>query len=159
LLDEVVPFFDPAGDERAERGTIWVHVERALRVIATRVIPGTHLAAYGHGDWNDSLQPADPAMRERLCSAWTVTLHWQTLAALARAMRGLGRSAVAADLEKSAAAVRADFQRLLIVDGTLAGFAYFEPGGGVEYLLHPRDASTGIHYSLLAMIHSIINDL
>ena len=45
------------------------------RVIDARVIPGTRLAAYGHGDWNDSLQPADPAMRERLCSAWTVTLQ------------------------------------------------------------------------------------
>ena len=55
--------------------------------------------------------------------------------------------------------MRADFQRLLIVDGTLAGFAYFEPGGGVDYLLHPRDANTGIHYRLLPMIHSIINDL
>ena len=44
----------------AERATVWEHVERALAVIAARVIPGTHLAAYGHGDWNDSLQPADP---------------------------------------------------------------------------------------------------
>src|SRR5690606_18127591 len=83
ILDEVLPFFDPAGEERAERASVWRHVERALDCIDARRIPGTRLAAYGHGDWNDSLQPADPTMRERLCSAWTVTLHHQALTKLA----------------------------------------------------------------------------
>jgi cellobiose phosphorylase len=159
LLDEVVPFFHPGGSDVAERATLWAHVERALAVIAARVIPGTHLAAYGHGDWNDSLQPADPAMRERLCSAWTVTLHYQTLTALARALRRMGRSALATEFEAIAARVRADFQRLLIVDETVAGFAYVHPDGRIDYLLHPRDANTGIRYRLLPMIHAIINDL
>ncbi|MCU0735390.1 MAG: hypothetical protein MUF20_07685 [Methylotetracoccus sp.] len=90
LLDEPVVYFHPDGDQAAESETVWGHVERALAVIARRVIPGTALAAYGHGDWNDSLQPADPAMRERLCSAWTVTLHYQTLATLGKALRMLG---------------------------------------------------------------------
>lgn len=159
LLDEVVPFFHPAGHDHAERATLWVHVERALAVIAARVIPGTHLAAYGHGDWNDSLQPADPAMRERLCSAWTVTLHYQTLTALARAMRRLGRPPLATEFEASAARVHADFQRLLIVDETVTGFVYVHPDGRIDYLLHPRDGNTGIRYRLLPMIHAIINDL
>jgi cellobiose phosphorylase len=159
LLDEVLPFFQPQGSDQTEPATLWAHVERALSVMAARVIPGTHLAAYGHGDWNDSLQPADPAMRERLCSAWTVTLHYQTLTTLARAMRRLGRAALAAAFEASAAQVRADFQRLLIVGETLAGFAYFHPDGRIDYLLHPRDEHTGIHYRLLPMIHAIMNDL
>ena len=55
--------------------------------------------------------------------------------------------------------VREDFQRLLIIDETLAGFAYFHPDGRIDYLLHPRDGNTGIHYRLLPMIHAIINDL
>jgi len=159
LLDAVVPFFDPAGDQRAERVTVWGHVERALAVIGARVIPGTHLAAYGHGDWNDSLQPADPAMRERLCSAWTVTLHHQTLATLAAALRSVGRGAGAAPLDTLATAVRNDFGRWLLPDGTLAGFAYFHPDGRVDYLLHPRDRDTGIRYRLLPMIHALIADL
>jgi cellobiose phosphorylase len=159
LLDVVVPFFHPQGNAHAEQATLWAHVERALKVIAARVIPGTHLAAYGHGDWNDSLQPADPAMRERLCSAWTVTLHYQTLTTLARAMRRVGHPARAADFEAGAGRVRADLQRLLMVDKTLTGFAYFHPDGRIDYLLHPRDGNTGIHYRLLPMIHAIINDL
>ena len=124
-----------------------------------RVIPGTRLAAYGHGDWNDSMQPFDPAMRERLCSAWTVTLHYQTLATLAAAFRRLGLGERAAGLETMAAEVREEFQRRLIVDETLTGFAYFHDDGRVDYLLHPRDRTTGLSYSLLPMIHAIINGL
>ncbi len=159
ILDESAPFFHPEGDAHAEQATVWQHVERALALIAARVIPDTHLAAYGHGDWNDSLQPVDPAMRERLCSAWTVTLQYQTLLTLAAALRQLGRSEAAPALEATAAQVREEFQRLLIADGVLAGFSYFRPDGGIDRLLHPSDASTGIHFRLLPMIHSILADL
>ena len=67
--------FSTRGPEQAS-GNVWQHAQRALALIEKRVVPGTALAAYGHGDWNDSLQPADPAMREHMCSAWTVTLHY-----------------------------------------------------------------------------------
>jgi cellobiose phosphorylase len=72
-----VRFFDRRGPEQGERATVWQHAQRALALAGKRVIAGTALAAYGHGDWNDSLQPADPVMREHMCSAWTVTLHFR----------------------------------------------------------------------------------
>ncbi|WP_235282170.1 GH36-type glycosyl hydrolase domain-containing protein [Methyloterricola oryzae] len=159
LLDEELPFFDGEGEAQAERASIRQHVERALALMARRRIPDTQLAAYGHGDWNDSLQPADPAMRERLCSAWTVTLHYQTLTALAEASRRLALHEPAEHYAALAAQVKADFQRLLIVDGVLTGFAYFKQDGAIDYLLHPRDQATGLSYSLLAMIHAVINGL
>jgi cellobiose phosphorylase len=159
LLDAVVPFFYPDGDERAERASVWQHVERAVALMQARVVPGTSLAAYGNGDWNDSLQPVDPSMRERLCSAWTVTLHHQTLATLAAALRATGRDGAVASLDAAAARVAADFARWLLPDGEIAGFAYFHADGRVEHLLHPRDRDTGIHHRLLPMIHAIIADL
>jgi len=159
ILDEEVPFFHPEGDAKAERATIWGHCERALRLISSRLIPGTRLIAYGHGDWNDSLQPADPAMRERLCSTWTVTLHHETLTLLAEALDASGREGEAELLAAMAADVKADFLRLLLVDGELAGLAYFQPDGTVEPMLHPRDRATGIHHRLLPMIHAILADL
>jgi cellobiose phosphorylase len=159
LLDEVVPFFHPEGDDRADKATLWQHVERALAVIGNRVIPGTRLAAYGHGDWNDSMQPADPAMRERLCSSWTVTLHYQTLTTLATALKKLGRGDKAYPFEAMAGEIRDQFQRRLLVDETITGFAYFHDDDRIHYLLHPRDQATGVSYSLLPMIHAIINDL
>ena len=159
LLDKRIPFFDARGEDARRAGELWGHVERALAAIAQRVVAGTRLAAYGHGDWNDSLQPADPSMRERLCSAWTVTLQYQTLTALAAALRRVGRAGPCAALDESANGVRDDFQRLLVGDGVLPGFAYFHPDGSMERWLHPSDASTGIRYRLLPMIHAILADL
>ncbi len=159
LLEEIVPFFHPEGESRAERATLWHHIERALAVIDNRLISGTRLAAYGLGDWNDSMQPADPAMRERLCSAWTVTLHYQTLATLATACRRLGRSAQANHFADAARDIHDQFQRHLLKDGTVTGFAYFHDDGRIDYLLHPLDEDTGVSYSLIPMIHAVINDL
>ena len=159
ILEARVPFFDNKGPDAGESVTVWEHVERAFTLIDRRRIPGTTLAAYGHGDWNDSLQPADPALRDHMCSAWTVTLHFQALTTLARALRSLGRAAQAEPLERQAEAVRGDFQRLLIPDGVLTGYAVFDGGANVRYLLHPRDAATGVRYSSLAMIHAILEDL
>ena len=159
VLEERVRFFDGRSPNDGEEATVWQHAERALALIEKRVIPGTALAAYGHGDWNDSLQPADPAMRERLCSAWTVTLHFQTLNLLAQAFRSIRRNDDAVRFETQAKAVERDFQRLLLVDGELTGYALFESADRVSYLLHPRDSVTGVHYSSLAMIHAILEDL
>ena len=159
VLDERVPFFDARGPDAGEALTVWQHAERALSLMKQRVIAGTSLAAYGHGDWNDSLQPADPALRDHLCSAWTVTLHVQCLTALARALRSVGRTDDAVPLETWAEEVKQDFQRLLVRDGVLAGYALFEDRGRVRYLLHPSDATTGVRYSSLAMIHAILEDM
>jgi cellobiose phosphorylase len=159
LLDEVVPFFHPEGDDKAEKVSVRDHAERAISLMNRRVIPGTSLAAYGHGDWNDSMQPFDPTMRERLCSAWTVTLHYQTLATLSAALRRFGLSDRASGFEVMAKKVLKEFQQRLIVDEVLAGFAYFHDNGDIDYLLHPRDRTTGVSYSLLPMIHAVINGL
>ena len=134
-------------------------MDRAWAVVRARRIDGTELAAYGHGDWNDALQPADPTLRDRLCSAWTVTLHVRTLRAWVRAWQRLGQPERAAAMQAWCDAVIADFQRLLVVDGVVVGYASFEPGQPVEHLLHPRDERTGIHHSALPMVHAIIDEL
>lgn len=158
FLDERVPFFVLESRADAEPAAVAVHVERALGVIRRRVVPGTRLPAYGNGDWNDSLQPADPTMRERLTSTWTAVLHYQTLRRLSAALDAAGRPTAAA-LDRESEAVRGDLARWLMPDGRLAGFAYFHADGRVDYLLHPRDRATGIRYRLLPMIHAILADL
>jgi cellobiose phosphorylase len=159
LLDQQLPFFDARGAQAGEQASVWQHAQRALALIEKRVIAGTALASYGHGDWNDSLQPVDPALREHMCSVWTVTLHVKTLSTLARGLRVIGREQPAAQLESWAGRVRQDLQRLLVVDGVLAGYAIFGERGSVRYLLHPSDDTTGVHYSVLAMIHAIQEDI
>lgn len=159
ILDERVPYFLPDGNGGSEGETILHHVECAVELILGRVIAGTNLAAYGHGDWNDSLQPAKPDMRERLCSSWTVTLNYQTFVAMAAAFRLIGDAGRAAQFEIMAGNVLEEFQRLLVVDDVVAGLAYFHEGGRTDWMLHPRDEVTGLSYSLLPMIHAVINDM
>ena len=159
LWSKNVPFYHADGGEAGEQATILAHVERALALIKQRVIPGTHLPAYGHGDWNDSLQPVEPEMRDHLCSTWTATLAYQTFVMLARAMKNTGLQPRAAELEADAAALLSDFKKFLIADGVLAGLAYFLNGKDPELLIHPRDQRTGLSYSLLPMVHAIINDM
>lgn len=158
ILDEILPFHheDAAA---AERATLFEHVERSLACIVGRLVPGTSLVAYGEGDWNDSMQPADPEMTRRLVSAWTVGLSYQTLRACAELFRACGGGDRAAELDRQCDAIRGDFNRLLIRDGVVAGFGHLAEDGGVKHLLHPSDETTGIHYRLLPMIRGIISGL
>jgi len=158
FLKERVPFF-AADVEKEESLPIYDHLIRALGLIGERLIPETRLEAYGHGDWNDSLQPADPSLRDHLCSSWTVTLHYQVLISLASALGGVGESVLGGLLETEAREVLADFRKHLLVDGVIPGYVNFEDPEAVAYLLHPLDHKTGLRYSLLPMIHAVINHM
>jgi cellobiose phosphorylase len=159
LLEQELPYFHPDGHATARPASVLAHVERALALIERRVVAGTRLAAYGHGDWNDAMQPADPALADELCSAWTVTLHYQTVATLAQALRHTRHAAFAARLEAALAGIGDDFQRLLVADDVVAGLVRFRADGAVEHWLHPNDRVTGVRYSLLPMVHAILANL
>lgn len=85
------------------------------------------------------------------------------LATLAQALRFVGRSELAPPLEAQVARVQADCQRLLVVDGVLAGYALFRPTAlqeqAPQYLLHPQDTQTGVSFSLLPMMHAVLADM
>ncbi|MGV8909488.1 MAG: GH36-type glycosyl hydrolase domain-containing protein [Propionicimonas sp.] len=177
LFAERVPFVDDHGATASE--PVLEHVRRALTVITASTIPDSPLPAYGHGDWNDSLQPADSLLAARLCSTWTAVLQVQALRALAGSLRTVSprldvggqdggpevhseaaeaseyadRSGRIAD--ETAAAIR----DLLMRDGLLAGYGLFAQDGSIEHLVHPSDQRTGLSYGLLQIIHAISGDL
>ena len=82
ILSEEAPFV--GDDEATAPASVEEHLRRAVRRIEEMAGPGTPLPAYGHGDWNDSLQPADPELARRMASTWTAVLQVQALDALAR---------------------------------------------------------------------------
>ena len=146
-----------SGDASLLDDAMLARVQRSLALIRSRLIPGHALVAYGHGDWNDALQPADPSLREQLCSAWTVTLHYQTLETLAEAYERLGRDGSA--LRTEAQAVHAAFQRELVRDDVVAGYAHFGDPANPELWIHPAAPTEGLRYSLLPMMHSVLEGL
>ena len=165
LLDEILPYVGDDGPTGAE--PVAGHVRRALARIATGTIKGRALPAYGHGDWNDSLQPADPALAARLCSTWTATLQIHALRALARAFRSAGSgdardgrmNATAEAAERAAAQTATELRDLLLSDGLLAGYGLFGDGDSVEHLVHTSDRRTGLRYGLLQIVHAISGEL
>ena len=161
FLDEPIPWRSEDTLERTERvDSVAVHVEKLLATVRDRFIPGTHLIRYGEGDWNDSLQPADPKLRDWMVSSWTVALLFQQITRYAEVLRRAGRNDEAGKLSGLATEMCWEFNRFLIRDEVVAGYALFEPDGErPELLLHPSDTRTGLQYSLLPMTRSIIAGL
>ncbi len=160
LLRARVDYLDPQRFEPARCvESMLEHCDRVIAHVETRFLAGTALVNYGDGDWDDTLQPADPAMRTRMVSSWTVALAFQTFGQLAALCRRAGEEARAARLESLSARMRGDFSARLMPNGVVAGFLVTEPDGTARPLLHPRDAVTRIRYRLLPMTRAIIAEL
>ncbi|WP_207475330.1 GH36-type glycosyl hydrolase domain-containing protein [Tessaracoccus sp. SD287] len=133
------------------------HVERALTRLLARRTDDPRLPAYGHGDWNDSLQPARPELAQDMCSTWTTWLEIHSLRILAEGLDGPWPQQ-ADRLRTVAAMTEQALREVLLVDGELAGYAIIR-GQDVEHVVHPRDRSTGLRHGVLQMIHSIASQL
>jgi CRISPR-associated protein Csx3 len=147
--------FEPSGPRESLRA----HCDRVVAHCEARFAHGTSLVNYGDGDWDDTLQPADPAMRTHMVSAWTVALAYQAFHRLAEACRRGGDDARASRLEVLLARMRADFHGHLMPGGTVAGFVVREDDGTFRPLLHPADRATGIRYRLLPMTRAVLAGL
>ena len=161
FLSEPVPWGMGTGAGEAEAWTsVAGHIEALLQGVAARFIPGTHLPRYGNGDWNDTLQPADLSLREWMVSSWTAALLFQQVSRYAGVLRRAGSAGEAERLSKLADAIRDDFNRTLMRDGVVAGYAHFDAEGGEpDLLLHPSDRKTGVRYSLIPMTCAIAGGL
>ena len=143
------------------------HLERALEVAREHFLPGTRLVAYGHGDWNDSLQPADPAMAVTMCSAWTVTLHHQSLRTLADGLETVGgEGALVGDPARaggrpSPATCAGTCWWTASWPGTRSSSRRTSAGRSrcAACCVHPRDSETGLRHGSLQMIHALGDDL
>ena len=162
ILHQALPYthdetFDP--DPPAE--PILEHVDKLIGEIERESLPGLSLPSYGGGDWDDSLQPVSPERAQRMVSSWTVALLFQTLSRYAVALSRFGENVRAERIGTFADRLQADFQRYLVPDGVVAGFAVFgsEPGQIDHYLLHPSDRQTGLHYRLISMTRGILSGM
>ncbi len=156
ILSEPVPWREGSGEECS----IGAHCERLLAHLQAQFIPGTHLVRLGEGDWNDSLQPTDQALKEWTVSSWTVGLLFQQLRRYAEILRRADHPAEAGRLEALAEAMRADFNQHLMRDGIVAGYAIFNHQSQVQQLLlHPADRKTVVSYSLIPMTCAIAGGL
>jgi len=161
FLDERLPFFAGAG--AAETASVCEHVDRIIQLVKRSFVPGTALVRFGGGDWNDSLQPVSEELAQRMISSWTVQMSYQAFDEYGEVCERAGRAEAARELRELAARILADFHRHLMPDGVVAGYGLVQSEGpeaqapDIEVLLHPTDARTGVHYSLLPMNRGVIS--
>ncbi|GAA2740438.1 hypothetical protein GCM10009868_02650 [Terrabacter aerolatus] len=161
LLDETVAFV--GDDALGAPATVAEHLRRAVDRIAASTVPGSPLPAYGHGDWNDSLQPADPHLAAHLVSTWTAVLQTQSLRTLAEGLHAVGAlgeaATLGADADELAERTHDALLDQLTADPVLPGYLLQHDDGRFEPLVHPSDERTGLHYGVLPWIHAIGADL
>ena len=160
LLAEQRPFVGDGG--LTADASVAEHLRRAVDRITRSTVPGSPLPAYGHGDWNDSLQPADPALAAGLVSTWTAVLQTQALRTLAEGLRATGDRGTAdlADVaDDLATRTQAAISARLEDDPVLPGYLLHHDDGTVEPLVHPTDERTGLRFGVLPWIHAISADL
>lgn len=160
FLDTPVGYTDP--EKFAAAGpteSLWTHCDRVVAHVESRFIAGTALINYGDGDWDDTLQPADPAMRTRMVSAWTVALAYHTFRQLAAVARRAHQQERAVHLGQLLTRMRTDFAKLAMPNSVVAGFLVHESNHTFRSLLHPTDQVTHIRYRLLPMTRSMLAEL
>ncbi len=158
ILDEPIVYRHESGQVTEFKHTLLEHIKLAVETIKTRFLYDTALISYAGGDWDDTLQPANKALKEKLVSAWTVALAYQSLKGLIENVKEKDISWTN-ELEIIVKAIKNDFNTHLIKNDVIAGFVYCEDKDKFEYMLHPEDQKTGIQYRLLPMTRSIISEL
>jgi hypothetical protein len=131
-------------DKTAHADPVTAHIDKLIATVRGRFIPRTNLVRYGNGDWNDSLRPVDPTTSDWMTSAWTVALFYEQLRRYAEILRRAKRSPKRVkELDALAAAVRKDFNALLIPKRQENGPRLFAPADDTEHDRRPVHAGPG----------------
>lgn len=159
ILDEMLPYYNSKGPRFAETTALAEHLDRLLGLITSSFIQGTALVPFGGGDWNDSLQPVSKELAGRMISSWTVEMNFQAFSQLQLVYEKTGNDRQARELKEICSRISADLNKYLIKDDVVAGYGLMEEDGSISLLLHPSDARTNIHYSILPMNRGIISGI
>ncbi|MFA6403937.1 MAG: amylo-alpha-1,6-glucosidase [Salinivirgaceae bacterium] len=158
ILDETLPFYHETGNKNIEVKPISEHIDRLIQMIVGSFIPGTSLVPFGGGDWNDSLQPVNKELAERMISSWTVEMNYQAFRQYSKVFEKTD-AAKANEMNEICEKIKSDFNKYLVKDGIVAGYGLVEADKSISVLLHPSDTKTGIQYSILPMNRGIISEI
>jgi 1,2-beta-oligoglucan phosphorylase len=157
ILTEQIPFMSIEKNEFTEKYALMTHLNYQLNAIKNSFIPNTHLPRYGGGDWDDTLQPANHDLTNKMVSGWTVALLYEAIFELSVQLNDYDLE-FAKELKALSDAIKHDYEKYMIVDDIPAGFVVFDQDN-LTYLLHPRDKKSGLKYRLLPFTRSMISGI
>ena len=159
LLDETLPYSCAEEEGKSRSGTLREHIDRLIDMIERSFVGESSLIAYGNGDWNDAMQPANATLADQLISTWTVQLSYQALKAYEMVCRRIRCSDSMVRLQDLCEQIRSDFNQCLIRDSTVSGYGIVADTDEVSVLCHPGDNTISARYRLLPMIQGIISEI
>ncbi len=157
ILKEEATYFSIKENRFIKGDNIINHVKNQINVIINSSIKNTSLPKYGGGDWNDTLQPKDSFLTEKMVSSWTISLIYE-------AFNNFSKNISKFDVElhdlinSFLTGLKNDYYKYIVVDTKPAGFIIFDNAKPTP-LLHPKDKKTGIKYRLLSYQQPIISEL
>ena len=158
ILNVELPFINQdKNDFTKEKYSLKTHLIKQLNYIKDNFIEGTHLSRYADGDWDDTLQPHNDALRENMASTWTVALTHQSMKLMSETLK-THDDELACELETLTRAIKEDYKKYFLSNNVLPGFIHFN-NKEVDYIIHPEDKRTGIDYRLIPMTRSMIAGL
>ncbi|QHT45453.1 cellobiose phosphorylase [Bacillus sp. SB49] len=159
ILKEEIPYTEADTYSFTEsKFSLIEHMDRQLSYMDQHFLHDTCLPSYDDGDWDDTLQPAKEQLKKYLVSSWTTALMYQAVHSLSSLLTDKDPTR-AERTKKMADGIRRDYHRFINKTDVIPGFIYMEDKEHPEYMLHPQDQTTGIHYRLLPMQRSIISEL
>lgn len=159
FLYEILPYYHEKDVHNTEKTTLSEHIDRLIAKVIDSFIPGTALVPFGGGDWNDSLQPVNKELAQRLISSWTVEMNFHAFSQYQHVCELIGETSKAKALQEICSKIKADFNKYLVRKGVIAGYGLIEEEGNISLLFHPDDNKTNIHYSILPMNRGIISEI
>jgi cellobiose phosphorylase len=158
ILSETLPYYGNSNSQ-TELTTVSEHVGRLIRMVIDSFIPGTSLVPFGGGDWNDSLQPVNKELADRMISSWTVEMNYLAFMQYQTVYELEGDIPRAHELKEICEGIKSDFNKFLVKDGVVGGYGLVEIDGSISLMLHPGDTKTGVRFSLLPMERGIISEI
>ncbi|MGI6360313.1 MAG: GH36-type glycosyl hydrolase domain-containing protein [Acholeplasmatales bacterium] len=157
ILKEEVTYFSIMENRFIKGDTVISHVKNQITAIINSSIKNTSLPKYGGGDWNDTLQPKDSFLTEKMVSSWTISLIYEALHSFSKNIR---KSDVKLYnlVNDFSIKLKEDYYKYIMIDSKPAGFIVFDNEKPTP-LLHPNDRKTGIKYRLLSYQQPIISEL
>lgn len=154
-LEEIVPFRNKTGEVVSEKSLVH-HIEQAIQKIEDDFVGDSVFSAYGGGDWDDTLQPADEELKRNLISTWTVALTYQVMDQLSSALSSM--QPLSLKLGRLSGEIKRQFEKDMILDDVIPGFLHVTDQG-YQPMIHPSDETLRMKYRLLPMTRSIISEL
>ncbi|KRL96993.1 hypothetical protein [Liquorilactobacillus satsumensis] len=132
------------------------HIKRQVEYLKNHFLPQTYVSAYGDGDWDDTLQPANSEQKKTMASTWTQELTLETLELTAEVTADFDHE-FSQEIFELKEKMNADFRKYFMKDTVLPGFIRMDSKNEIHYIIHPEDKITQIKYRLLPLQQGILS--